>query len=176
MPQYAVSFINSQYLGENYILSYFFLPLVDYFFFFFSHSNMITCQLSIIRQIQKWHLYWLHLRLPSCQALTANSRTLPWEWRQLELPLDRSAVALISSFMTNDRARLRWHSKFEGPEVFKLRSRDKENPDISHDYYYLCILFCPLLRHIHSHWIGHRCLMETLETVTRLHPTVCSFF
>lgn len=35
MPQYAVSFINSQYLGENYILSYFFLPLVDYFFFSF---------------------------------------------------------------------------------------------------------------------------------------------
>lgn len=176
MPQYAVSFINSQYLGENYILSYFFLPLVDYFFFSFLTAIWSRANFQLSDRFRSdicIDFIW-DCRLVRLWQLT--SRTLPWEWRQLELPLDRSAVALISSFMTNDRARLRWNSKFEGPEVFKLRSRDKENPDISHDYYYLCILFRPLLRHIHLHWIGHRCLMETLETATRLHPTVCSFF
>lgn len=171
MPQYAVSFINSQYLGENYILSYFFLPLVDYFFFSFLTAIWSRANFQLSDRFRSdicidfiWDCRLVRLWQLTVALFPENGGSWNFLWIEVQ-----SHWLVLSWQMTE-------HVSDDTRSLKGLNYSRSENPDFSHDYYYLCILFRPLLRHIHSHWISHRCLMETLETATRLHPTVCSFF
>lgn len=102
MPQYSVSFINSEHFVENYIFCFCLFFLFGKHFFF-SQSNrwllcynrvtiievifLHTCRLSIIRQSQKWHWYWLPLRLPS----------LVWLWQLLVIIFQKMEAAVTFS-------------------------------------------------------------------------------